>query len=153
MTSHFVGRTQFAPTNCRERPKCRSANLPTCWGGGTRKARDGGVKYIKIYGRVWTPASTTGRRIVAPYNIPTHIHYSLFIFHYTFISVPPLHAVILRQQPKNLVSHLLHFALFEILRFAQDDKRTENSYVLPVFVLPFPLVFILTLRALYAKIY
>ena len=34
----------------------------------------------------------------------------------------PLRVVILRQQPKNLVSHLLHFALFEILRFAQDDK-------------------------------
>ena len=34
----------------------------------------------------------------------------------------PLRVVILRQQPKNLVSYLLQFALFEILRFAQDDK-------------------------------
>ena len=45
----------------------RSANLPTCWGGGTRKARDGGASHIKIYGRAWKPAPTTGRRVVAPY--------------------------------------------------------------------------------------
>ena len=44
----------------------RSANLPTCWGGGTRKARDGGAKYIEIHGRAWNPAPTTGRRVVAP---------------------------------------------------------------------------------------
>ena len=44
------GRTQFAPTS-REQPKARSANLPTCWGGGTRKARDGGANHIKIDGR------------------------------------------------------------------------------------------------------
>ncbi len=29
----------------------RSANLPTCWGGGARKARDGGANHIKIRGR------------------------------------------------------------------------------------------------------
>ena len=66
----------------------RSVNLPTCWGrlphsvremsqsdrgrpppsaGGTRKARDGGASHIKIYGRAWKPAPTTGRRVVAPY--------------------------------------------------------------------------------------
>ena len=45
----------------------RSANLPTCWGGGTRKARDGGANYIKIYGQAWKPALTTGCRVVAPY--------------------------------------------------------------------------------------
>ena len=59
----------------------RSVNLPTCWGrlphsvremsrsdrgrpppsaGGTRKARDGGASYIKIYGRAWKPAPTNG---------------------------------------------------------------------------------------------
>ena len=45
----------------------RSTNLPTCWGGGTRKARDGGASHIKIHGRAWKPAPTTGRRVVAPY--------------------------------------------------------------------------------------
>ena len=72
----------------------RSANLPIHWGGGTRKARDGGAKshqnpragehssplqpvgndlsvvpqnYIEIYGRARRPAPTTGRRVVAPY--------------------------------------------------------------------------------------
>ena len=34
----------------------RSANLPIYWGGGTRKARDGGAKCIKIDGRAWKPA-------------------------------------------------------------------------------------------------
>ena len=45
----------------------RSANLPTCRGGGTRKARDGGANYSKIYGRAWKPAPTTGRRDADPY--------------------------------------------------------------------------------------
>ena len=53
------GRTQFAPTS-REQPKTRSANLPTCWGGGTSKARDGGANYIKIHGRARRPAPTNG---------------------------------------------------------------------------------------------
>ena len=68
----------------------RSVNLPTCWGrrphsvremsrsdrgrappsaGGTRKARDGGVKYIKIRGRARRPAPTSeapSRRPVSP---------------------------------------------------------------------------------------
>ena len=34
----------------------RSATLPIYWGGGTRKARDGGAKCIKIDGRAWKPA-------------------------------------------------------------------------------------------------
>ena len=45
----------------------RSANLPIYWGGGTRKARDGGASHIKIHGRAWKSAPTTGRRVVAPY--------------------------------------------------------------------------------------
>ena len=68
----------------------RSANLPTCWGllphsvremsrsdrgrappsaGGTRKARDGGAKYIKIRGRARRPTPTSeapSRRPVSP---------------------------------------------------------------------------------------
>ena len=33
----------------------RSVNLPIYWGGGTRKARDGGANHIKIYGRPGRP--------------------------------------------------------------------------------------------------
>ena len=43
----------------------RSANLPIHWGGGARKARDGGANYIKINGRARRPAPTTGRRVTA----------------------------------------------------------------------------------------
>ena len=48
----------------------RSANLPIYWGGGARKARDGGVKYIKIHGRARRPAPTTGRRDADLHPLP-----------------------------------------------------------------------------------
>ena len=84
----------------------RSVNLPTCWGGGTRKARDGGANCIKIYGRAWKPAPTTGRRVDAPYKRargdPLACH----------------------SEPIGEESRFaqVYFVRLEILRFAQDDK-------------------------------
>ena len=46
----------------------RSANLPTCWGGGTRKARDGGAKLQQ---------NSRAAEVVRPYSWIDKLHFIL----------------------------------------------------------------------------
>ena len=102
----------------------RSANLPTCWGGGARKARDGGANHIKIRGRTQFAPTSREQPLCCSAKLHQNLRAGVETRPYKRARGDPPDC---HSEPIGEESRFAHFILgFEILRFAQDDKNNPQ---------------------------